>query len=496
MNKPKNILLIMFDQMRHDYLGYRGASWINTPNLDRLAERGAVFTHCVTNSPVCSPARIAFATGLQPHRLGVLNNHTFWSARFPTIYQRFRDYGYWTGFVGKLDLAKPTHPGITGDLKRRYRRSDGRYPEHYTMGFCDPFEAQGGMGAPASAGVNPYYRFLEEEGKFDTYRSSLADRSLNKKIVCVSNFSNGTYDVREKGLPPGYIRRTSADFPLPEQYHCDTYITDKSCEWLSRCDEAVPWFLQVNFHGPHDPFDPPSNYAEKYRTAEVPAHIPADFKGKPSWVGKRFMTDCTEDIAFTRRQYAASVEHLDAQVGRLISVLKNSGQFEDTIIVFTADHGEMLGDFGLYIKHVPYEASVRVPLLFSGAGIKAGEQDGMTELIDVNPTLCEYAGIPPLERGDARSLLPVLRGEREAVRVNCLSCEEHFQSIRGKRWKYVKSYNDIEELYDLQNDPEERDNLLYPQDALIAEEQAEIERVHNRITQDLHHRMCEGMWLR
>jgi choline-sulfatase len=155
-NKPRpNVLFIMSDQHRFDYLGCAGADFVQTPNLDRIAARGVRLTQCTTNSPVCAPSRIALATGLQPYRLGALDNNSFLPGSAPTHYQHFRDHGYRVGCVGKLDLAKPD----------KYNGRYGDRPCIYGWGFTHPEECEGKMHAGLSpTPVGPYTYFLQERG--------------------------------------------------------------------------------------------------------------------------------------------------------------------------------------------------------------------------------------------------------------------------------------------------------------------------------------------
>jgi choline-sulfatase len=149
--KPANQLFIMCDQLRHDWLGYRGASHVRTPNIDRIAARGRVFTQTCTNSPVCAPARIGLATGMRPHLMGALDNHAFLPLSRPTYYQRLRDHGCQVGCVGKLDLGKPDG----------YNWREGKRPLTYAWGFTHPLECEGKMHAGRGNPPNgPYTSWL------------------------------------------------------------------------------------------------------------------------------------------------------------------------------------------------------------------------------------------------------------------------------------------------------------------------------------------------
>ena len=480
MNRPPNILFLCTDQHRHDYVGYRGAEWLHTPHIDSLARQGTVFTHCFTNSPVCGPARCALATGRQPHRIGCLDNGSFLPLSVPTFYQRLRDYGYWTGYCGKLDLAKSPMPG------QRILRPDGRQPEDCAFGFCDPLNS--GVGMTTVDGENsPYGIYLNKHGLLDVFNDDRKARMPVPGIVAVNNF--GSVDVRSADMPEGWFERCCANSPLPAEYHPDAYNASRAIEWIQRADASGPWFLQVNFFGPHDPFDPPREYGERYARAEVPDAIPPELDDKPGYVGRKFICGDPEKIRYSRRQYSGAITNLDDQVGRILACLEDRGMRENTIIVFTSDHGEMLGDFGLYCKQKPYEASVRVPLVLCGPGVPDGKTvNELVEWIDLNPTLCELGGAPVLPDTDARSLLPCLRGEsachRESI-LSAISGGTHMRCVRDRRWKFVENHNTIDELYDLENDPEERRNL--------ADDPAHAKTV-KEMRQALKNRWSEGLW--
>jgi choline-sulfatase len=451
---PPNILLIMTDQHRFDYLGCAGADFLRTPNLDRVAARGVRFARCFTNCPVCSPARIGLAAGLQPTRLGSLDNSSFLPASTRTYYQRLRDAGYHVGCVGKVDLAKPD--GWNG--------RDGARPVMFTYGFTRPVECEGKMHAGTSSEPQgPYGLWLADQGLYERFHADYAARGRK-----------------------GWVRGASHDSVLPIEAYEECYIGRRAVEWLETADDTFPWHLFVSFVGPHDPFDPPAEYAERYRNADVPPAVPFAAEGKPSHVVERNLGLEAEEVAITRRQYAATIECIDEQVGRILEAVERRGELDKTYVLFTSDHGEMLGDLGLYTKSVPYEPSLHVPLLAAGPGIN-GERvsDAIVELIDVNPTICELAGLPPQENIDARSLGALLRGEADAHRDDAVSAIRQWQCIRTDRHKLVRNYNEGMELYDLHEDPGERRN--------VAPDRREVVR---ELSRRLHDRFLEGAWER
>ena len=245
-----NLLFIMDDQHRFDYLGCAGAEFVRTPNIDCLAERGVRFTTCATNSPVCAPARISLATGLQPQRTGLLGNGDYLPRRLPTYYHHLRDHGYRVGLVGKADLAKPDHyNGLAGDR-----------PCSYVWGFTHPVECEGKMHAGSSATpIGPYTNALNEKGLLGKFHK----------------------DYRERASK-GWILGASHDSALPAEDFEDAYIGRRAADWIENIGGDFPWHLFVSFVGPHDPCDPPAEYAARCADADVPPVVPCDLEGKPA----------------------------------------------------------------------------------------------------------------------------------------------------------------------------------------------------------------------
>lgn len=237
---PPNLLLLMTDQLRYDWLGCHGTPGVHTPHLDALAADGVRFTHCVTNAAVCAPARIALATGVRPHRLGVLGNADVLPPGTPTYYQALRDGGYRVGCTGKLDLDKPT----------RFLGRHGDRPAVFRWGFTHPLETEGKMHAGADAEghpLGPYGYFLAEHGLWDRFHE---DYRVRVPAIFTSIF--------DRSRPPtDDLYRESV---LPQWAFEDVWIAERAVEWVDKVGDDHPWHLFVSFVGPHDPFDPPADW--------------------------------------------------------------------------------------------------------------------------------------------------------------------------------------------------------------------------------------------
>ncbi len=447
----------MDDQHRFDFLGVEQPG-VATPHLDALAAHGTRFTHCCVNAPVCAPSRIALATGLHPWRLGCLDNHCYLPRQIPTYYQRLRDHGYQVASVGKLDLAKPAP----------YNGRHGRRACNFQWGFTDPLEIEGKMHAGrASRPVGPYGFHLAEQGLFARFREDYARRSQ-----------------------AGWIRGVSHDSVLPEAVHSDSWIGQRALTWLENVATDDPWHLFVSFVGPHDPFDPPTSWAARFRRSEMPVPVEGSPADRPAWVQRRRYAMTAAEIAHTRRQYTANIALIDHWVGQMREMLAARGLADNTYIVFASDHGEMLGDHRLYTKSVAYEGALRVPLVLAGPDIPAGGvRRTLVELADVNPTLCELAGVPytgsELAALDARSVLSSVTDTARPHRANTLAQLRNFAALRTETHKLIDNYNDRTELYDLIQDPGECHNLAAECPQLVSELQTQMQA-----------RRVEGTWHR
>ncbi|MFD0677424.1 MULTISPECIES: sulfatase family protein [unclassified Paenibacillus] len=445
-----NLLLIMTDQHRADWLGHTGKQPVNTPNIDRIADRGVRFTNASCCSPLCAPSRSSLAAGVYPHRLGILGNKHNFPTETVTYYQLLRKAGYRVAVIGKTDLHKGDH----------HYGAEGNLPIMYHLGFTDPHETEGkgNAGRPRrgkeSSGAfettGPYQNYLQKHGLLDTFVEDM------KK--------------REKESPVWYAAPSS----LPAEYFHDSYIGRKACSYLEDVTEEAPWHLFVSFTGPHDPWDAPAAYASHYADAEFPSAISAAGGEKPDWIRRKAAKQSAgmseDDLNKVKRHYAGAIELIDGWIGRMLDVLEQRQLLERTVIVFCSDHGEMLGDHGLFQKSVMYEAALRVPLIISVPGGNGqpykGTSEVLAELIDLHPTLLDLAGVDYLRsRLDARSLLPHIRGDAVEHKPYQISLLNHCRMIADGEYKFIDNINDENELYHLQDDPDEQINLnrLQPQ---------------------------------
>jgi choline-sulfatase len=304
------------------------------------------------------------------------------------------------------------------------------------VGFTDAIEYEGKVVSSwATAPRSPYTWRLHERGLLDRYREA--------------------YQRRRHG---NWVDTDAQPSPLPEEDHIDRVIADEALDWIgTSAAEAQPWYLFVSFSGPHSPYDPPARWAERFADASMPAPLPFAEDRANTWLkpgGKSFGFTPAQVLAF-RRSYSGLVAHIDEQVGRILDALEERGRLNDTILVFTSDHGDDLGDYDHIAKCVPMEHAIRVPLMVAGGGMPAGAvSDARCELNDAQATVCDLAGLPPLLGSEARSLAAQPSGRDVQV-----STYKDFWLIRDHRYKYIEVMRGDRYLFDLDSDPHETRNL-------------------------------------
>ena len=424
-----NILLLMTDQQRWDAMGCSG-DWVHTPNLDRIASEGVLFTNCVTTSPVCIPTRLSLATGLYPHNTGVWNNmnHTM-PAETPTWMQAVRDAGYRTSLFGKTHL----HPH-NGDLREREDLMNA-------YGLDDVDE----IGGPrASAKVLSHMTAdWEEKGLWDAYQADYRERFSTK---------------------PHLVRPSTLGF----ENYADVYVGQQAKQYLQDYDRQEPWCCWVSFGGPHEPWDTPEPYASMYNPEDMPPAVQRPpTEERPRGHLDQLMQRVNPtfepgEIGRLRANYAGNVTLIDDQIGEILDTIAARGELENTVIVHTSDHGEMNGDYGLIYKSNFLNGAVRIPLLVrTPDNTNAGSScDSPTEWIDIGPTLVEMAGSELEHRQFGKSLGPVLTAPETAHRDFAISEIQGEIMLLNQQWKAALNKDgEVYLLFDVQNDPSETNNL-------------------------------------
>ncbi|GAA1050538.1 arylsulfatase [Arthrobacter russicus] len=435
--KSPNVLLICVDQWRGDCLSSQGHPVVKTPYLDLLARDGVNFDAAYSATPTCVPARVALMTGQSQERHGRVGYQDlvpFQEAHpVPTLAGSFRDAGYQTQCVGKMHV----------------------YPERARLGFDDIRLHDGFLHAARRraerdlASIDDYLPWLRKQPGM-TATEDYTDNGLN----CNSY--------------------TARPWDKPESTHPSNWVVTEAIDWLHRRDTTAPFFLYLSFHRPHPPFDPPQWAFEQYLDAPV-ADLPmgdwlddyAEFRAD----GDADAVVGAADPESHRRAvagYYGHMSHIDGQIERFLAALENFQLREETIVVFTSDHGDMMGDHGMYRKGQPYQGSARIPLIISVPGATTGLRRhvaDVVELRDLMPTLLDAAGIPVPDSVDGKSLLPIVLDPvagpvREYLHGEHVLLGQSLQWLTDGRRKFVwLSGSGREQFFDLEQDPQELSNL-------------------------------------
>ena len=436
--KKPNILLLMTDQQRWDAMSCSG-DWVRTPHMDRIAAEGVRFTNCVANSPVCIPTRLSLATGLYPHNTGVWNNCNHQMAVDQSTWmQAVRAAGYRTSLFGKTHL----HPHA-GDLRQR---------EDLMASYgLDDVDEIGGPRASARVLSHMTARW-EKKGKWEAYRADFSERFANR---------------------PHVVRAST----LGLEDYADTYVGERGQQYLQAYDRPEPWCCWISFGGPHEPWDAPEPYASLYSAESMPPAVAAPADSVAGGQGSARPTGglddrlrqrrqlSAEEVAHMRANYAGNITLIDDAIGRILSTVEERGEWEDTIVVFASDHGEMNGDYGLIYKSNFLNGAVRVPLLVRAPGATASAPGGAVcpapvEWMDIGPTLVELAGGEIDYETFGRSLVPVLENPEATHRHEAISELDGEVMLLNQEWKIALNRDgQAYLLFDVKEDPQEVDNL-------------------------------------
>lgn len=431
MKKQPNILLVMTDEMRGDCIGAAGHPDVKTPYLDTLLSNGIYYPNAYSACPSCVPARAALHTGLSQSGHGRVGYQDGVDWNYPvTMAGELTRAGYYTQCVGKMHV----HP-----LRNR-------------MGFHN-VELHDGYLNYYRRAQTPYW---EDQRIADDYFYWLKDQA---GMGC---------DVTNTGLEcNSWVARP---WIYNEEVHPTNWVASRSIDFLRRRDRQMPFFLMASFVRPHAPYDAPRWYFDLYRDRELRAPVKGDWNQMDLGVaGWTYNSDTgPSDPQLIREQqvgYYASITHVDHQIGRIIQELGSQGEAQNTVILFTSDHGEMLSDHGMVRKSRPYQGSIRIPMILYGPKAYTGGSslvcEDLVELRDVMPTLLAMAGAGKLSGVEGESFLPGSRKEeREYLHGEHFYGEKSMHYIVTKTDKYIwYSQTGKEQYFSLTQDPQEQKDL-------------------------------------
>ncbi|QQA43797.1 choline-sulfatase [Pelagovum pacificum] len=437
MTSP-NILILMVDQLNGTLFPDGPADFLHAPNLKKLAERSTRFRNCYTASPLCAPGRASFMSGQLPSVSRVYDNAAEFSSDIPTYAHHLRRAGYYTCLSGKMHFVGPDQ--MHG------------FEERLTTDIY-----------PADFGWTPDYRKPGE--RIDWWYHNMGSVT-GAGVAEISN---------------------QMEYDDEVAYNATHKLYD-----LARAKDHRPWCLTVSFTHPHDPYVARKKFWDLYEDCEhlQPEIGPIPYEQQDNHSKRIFDANdwksydiSDEDVRRSRRAYFANISYLDEKVGEILNVLERTRQ--EAVILFVSDHGDMLGERGLWFKMSFYEGSARVPMMISAPSMEPGLVTEPVSNIDVCPTLCDLAGVSMEEVAPwttGISLLPYGRGEVRTAPVALeYAAEASYApmiSLRSGKWKLNLCKLDPDQLFDLEADPHELDNLAEDPDhaEVLAELKAEADR--------------------
>jgi len=415
-----NVIFILSDDHRYDAMGFTGKyPWLKTPTMDRMAREGAYLPNAFVTTSLCSPSRASINTGQYTHHHGIVDNNAAFKPGAVFFSEYLQKAGYHTGFFGKW------HMGGHSDAPR--------------PGFD---------------------RWVSFRGQGHYYPNQRTKLNVDGKHV-------------------------------PQKGYITDELTDYALDWLNRIDKKQPFFAYISHKAVHAGFEPASRHQTKYSDVEIKypetyADTPANYHLKPKWVkdqrnswhGVDFPYHSTLDVREYFRKYCQALAAVDESIARVLDWLESNDLADNTLVIYMGDNGFLFGEHGLIDKRNAYEESMRVPLLAWGPGvIEPGTKvNQVVANIDIGPTILNVAGVKTPGQMDGRSFLGLLDGSGVKNWRDVLLYEYYWEynfpqtptvfALRGERYKFIQYHGvwDTDELYDLKNDPLEKNNLLFEKD--------------------------------
>jgi len=438
----KNVLFLLSDQHRPSCMGHLGDRLARTPHMDSLAATGMRFSSAYCTNPVCTPSRASILTGLYTHNHRTWNNGTPWPFQIKTMAHHFSRAGYVSGLIGKMHFVDAQTHGFD-----------------YRLDFNDWFQYLG--------------------PKTQLYADELGRPNSGSGLPIIDDLWRDFGDPWQVHRTPdgrkGFVHIGRASM-IDERDQFEAFVSRESIRFLKRFSKDHPFFLISSYLKPHDPFTPPPRHARMFKAEDM--KLPdtwgkVDLSKVPAEIRRRIETDAPnpeiKDPAYARQRiamYYANVAYLDESIGHVLRTLQELNLEKDTIVIYSSDHGEMLGDHGLWHKFVFYEPSVGVPLIFRVPGMTQAGSVCSTPVSQVSlmATLLDLCGVPVPSGLDGEPLTPFLRQpglnpEKPVYAEFALQSKNAKAMIRLGNWKYNHYANDTPELYNLHNDPNEMNNL-------------------------------------
>jgi len=475
MGKVRNILFVMADQLRWDYLSCTGHPFLKTPNIDAIAAKGVRFDAAYVQSPVCGPSRASFYTGRTTFSHGSTWNRVPLPIGELTVSDYLAPAGVRTAVVGKTHMM-PDNDGMA----RMGLNKETQIGMVLSEPGFEPFERDDGLHPDKAlqrrGGKLAYNDWLRELG-YD------GDNPWN-------SWANSAEGPDGEILSGWHLRNSHLPARIAEEHSETAYMTDRAMEFITETGD-IPWCLHLSYIKPHWPYIAPAPYHALYDHNQfLPVHRSEAERDDANPVFQAFM-DMQVSQTFSRREtrdrvltgYMGLIKQIDDHLGRLFAFLEEAGRMDDTLIVITSDHGDYLGDHWMGEKELFHEASVRIPLIIydpssDADGTRGQAESRFVEAIDLLPTFIDILDLPSAdERLEGRSLMPLLHGNQQGPWRDFVFSEIDYSfyaareildvppgqargyMIRTERWKYIYFKGYPPQLFDLQTEPEEFTDL-------------------------------------
>ena len=467
---PKNILFIMCDQLRADYLSCYGHPFINTRNIDKIADMGVLFNHAYCQAPLCGPSRASFYSGRYLASHGALANADPLKLGELSLGDYLSELKYRTVLVGKSEVR------INQDaLERIHIENSLDMRKSFVQGGFEYFDRLEGIYTN---------QIVPDDLAYSDYLLSKGYEGKNPW----ENWANSAFDERGKKVSGWQMRNSNLPSAVPEEHSETAYTTDRALEFLSTVGKEDQWCLHLSYIKPHWPYLVPSPYHSYYSKEHILPAVRNSVEKKNSHPVLKAFQDELYSQNFSRDEvrerviptYMGLIKQVDDHLGRILDKLKSMDLLDSTLIIFTSDHGDYLGDHWLGEKDLFHEPSVRIPMIVYDPDTRANNSRGslneeFVESVDILPTIVQFAGGQVCkQRVEGNSLLSFTRGidtpdqireytlsqidysdrgPRVSLNIHPYDCRAHM--IRNKEWKYILHEKFRPQLYNMQNDPEE-----------------------------------------
>lgn len=428
MTQRKNILLIYTDQQRWDSIAALGNPDIHTPHLDALVASGTSFENTFVNCPVCMPSRMSMLSGRYPSSLNIQHNGSEMPEEIPCVQHILQGVGYRTANIGKL----------------HFKNHASAYRDHR-----DPYPAYG-----FDVNINSDEPGCYEDSYIDWVRHRAPDQLEACRIDTPPAWTGEAVTGRPREVHEPYV------FEGSENLTHSAFVAERTCQFLKESEGREPFFCIAGFYAPHTPINPPQRFIDLYDPLKL--RLPnrnegENFENLSDWEWQNI-----------KAHYYALVSHVDDQIGRIIETLNSTGLRSETVIIFTSDHGEYLGDHGRIQKGGPEDASSRVPLIFNIPHVEGGEQrvSATVEAVDIVPTMLDLCEVPRPSYLQGESLVPLIlgassqrqRGDSALIELKN-DASDGYKAVRTPELLYQCFLDGAERLFDLKSDPGELADL-------------------------------------